>query len=266
MIHTVYDQILLLYKEILSYYMKPEIVKKAESISPSNPDYFLKPEEVYLGTNVLLALEDVPRAMQIHIRSRCINFLVKACCEIKRKFNFLNSTECLLKHLSVFDPKNVLQCRTLTPILKYFPSLEANLKQNIDSEFRNLINCKDSLDFSLDVEEFWLHVGKLQCGNDLLFPNLCNFIFNYIFILPFSSANVERVFSTINNNKIKLRNRLNTDSLKGILHVKELFHNDEKCFSFNVADNMYKKFNSNMYQFSNKMEEKVSDTDTDSDL
>lgn len=37
--------------------MKPEFVQKAESVSPSNPNTFLKLEDVYLGTNAIISLK-----------------------------------------------------------------------------------------------------------------------------------------------------------------------------------------------------------------
>jgi len=45
-------------------------------------------------------------------------------------------------------------------------------------------------------------------------------IMDQIMVLPHLSANCERVFSTVNLNKTKVRNKLSTNPLMGLLHCK----------------------------------------------
>lgn len=177
-----------------------------------------------------------------------LKFLVTAASEIRRKFQFLNNTESILKQLTLLSPKNVFNCNSLVPLFAHFIFLHSNFIQNIDSEYRSLINYRSSLNIEKPFHEFWIDVSKIKCGNELRFENLYNFITNYIFILPHSSANVERVFSINNNNKIKSRMSLKLDTLNGILHTKELLKY-ENCFSFKVSNNITEKFNTNMYDF-----------------
>lgn len=57
------------------------------------------------------------------------------------------------------------------------------------------------------------NIGEME------FPLLMKLV-NYLIVLPYSSAYVERIFSCINLNKTKIRNRLGTETLTGIPHSK----------------------------------------------
>lgn len=65
-----------------------------------------------------------------------------------------------------------------------------------------------------------------------MFPILSSFAFN-ILSLRHSSANVEKIFSAINLMKTKERNKLNTESITGLLHAKKFIGNSN-CYTFPV--------------------------------
>lgn len=67
--------------------------------------------------------------------------------------------------------------------------------------------------------------------------------------LPHSSACVERVFSAINLNKKKLRNRLSTKALYGLLHSKQLINKstDKTCYNYYVPNIALDNHNATMY-------------------
>lgn len=81
-----------------------------------------------------------------------------------------------------------------------------------------------------------------------MFPLLAQFVQNLL-TLPHSSANVERLFSSINLMKTKIRNRLTTDTLTGLLFTKsglktnseptqehiQYFH--KHMYTFNLPEN-----------------------------
>lgn len=70
-----------------------------------------------------------------------------------------------------------------------------------------------------------------------------------ILTLPHSSAATERLFSAINLNKTKTRNRLETDTLTGILNAKNILSNQNKsCYNFNIDTEMLNKHNNQMYK------------------
>lgn len=57
---------------------------------------------------------------------------------------------------------------------------------------------------------------------------------------------MERIFSIINLNKTKIRNKLSVETLYGILNTKMLLKNND-CFNFDVGQNLLKKMNNEMY-------------------
>jgi hypothetical protein len=63
---------------------------------------------------------------------------------------------------------------------------------------------------SLGTTYFWKINLSVIKGDDELLSPLLNDFFSYLFILPHSSASVERVLSPISLNKTKTRNRLST--------------------------------------------------------
>lgn len=86
----------------------------------------------------------------------------------------------------------------------------------------------------------------MKSGDDkLLYSNVCNFIFNLL-CLPHSSATVERIFSQVNLNKTKIRNRLQTKTLTGILHTKNLTKHSD-CFNFKINTELVAKLNNEIY-------------------
>lgn len=98
----------------------------------------------------------------------------------------------------------------------------------------------------MNITDFWKKISEMKSRNNTpLFPKLCKFVFN-IFSLPHSSATVERIFSQVNLNKTKIRNKLSTDTLQGILHTKQLLKN-KSCYNFPVDYELLKRINKSMY-------------------
>ena len=69
---------------------------------------------------------------------------------------------------------------------------------------------------------FWQKVRAAEFADGSAeFPLILQII-DRVNVLPCSSANCERIFSQFNLNKIKLRNSLNSDTLKWILYGKSI--------------------------------------------
>ena len=69
--------------------------------------------------------------------------------------------------------------------------------------------------------------------------------------LPRSSAAVKRTFSQINLNETKIRNRLETASVNGILHTKRLFR-EKPSYEDAISKQMIQKHNNSMYEVESK--------------
>lgn len=156
---------------------------------------------------------------------------------------------------SFLDPPKVIKKEiiSLQTILREFPNLLENIdSQSIDNEYRELkiFDFKDLLveNEILTPEQFWKTVLSVKhVDGSLVFQNLSKFI-SALLVLPVSSANVERTFSMINSNKTKNRNRLNTETLKGILLAKDyLRRNGFSCRNLEPQKDLLKKINVAMY-------------------
>ena len=87
--------------------------------------------------------------------------------------------------------------------------------------------------------EFWFSVKKIKHSDEtLMFPNLSQFMINLL-VLPHSSAAVERIFSQVKLIKTDQRNRLNTNSINGLILTKENGGNTP-CFEWEPTKQMIK--------------------------
>ncbi|KAK3880082.1 hypothetical protein Pcinc_015399 [Petrolisthes cinctipes] len=90
-----------------------------------------------------------------------------------------------------------------------------------NDEWRSLAFHEDSLSTSSNPTEFWCSVQKLKSSDGtFLFPNLAKFML-CLLVLPHSSAAVERIFSQVKLIKTDIRNKLNTESINGLLLSKD---------------------------------------------
>ncbi|CAD7078680.1 unnamed protein product [Hermetia illucens] len=153
------------------------------------------------------------------------------------------------RNLSIIAPDNGYACtyKSIAPLLQQVPRLLADNIQEIDSEYRTLINLVKDKEQILDIEEFWRMVARIEIGNEQAFPNLVKLVFA-ILSFPHSSANVERVFSQVNLMKTKIRNRLENATIKACLQTKGLLKlQNSACTNFKVTTEMRKKCNKAMY-------------------
>lgn len=160
-----------------------------------------------------------------------------------------NSNEVLtLKYLSFLNPKEIANVESLGPAAENFITLVSDINE-LDREWR-MFKAKDFGDFNkCNVIKFWKdNLSTVRGYGYLLYPKLSEFV-SLCFILPHSSACVERVFSQINLNKTKTRNRLSTETLCGIPHSKQLIKNENKnCFDYNIYKDLLNKHNNSMYK------------------
>ena len=93
------------------------------------------------------------------------------------------------------------------------------------------------------MQVFWQNVKTLTLGDKtLVFPKVSQFVEN-ILSLPHSSANVERIFSSVNLLKTKQRNKLSSETITALLHTKQLIDKNT-CYNFPVKDNLTAKMTS----------------------
>lgn len=165
-----------------------------------------------------------------------------------KRFDFANK----FKFLSIISPNNIIngEQNSIFDLVDEYPNfLKETEKQSLGSEFRELsfYDFKNIVKEDVKLIEFWKKISELKRGGSkYAFPVLTSFVEN-IPILPHSSANVERIFSQVNLNKTKVRNRLENESLEGILFTKDYLKlKNSNCFDVLIKSDLHKLLNSDM--------------------
>lgn len=248
-IHTVYSRMSELYKTILDCYLNPDYLKNTElaDVQYRNPRNYCDLKNVYLGPKVAIFMSEknISEHDKDNFKKHCLNFLVECAAQIYKRFPFNLPDIKGLSFLSIIQPQNLTKINSIAPTLSAFPILTAGLDVNdLDREYRQLRNM--NFEKTDDPIEFWRTVTKLQRGDgQLLFATIAVFV-SRVFCLPHSSAAVERIFSSININKSKSRNRLGIDTISGIMHTKNTLKN-ETCYSFKPDMKLINKHCNKMY-------------------
>lgn len=255
-IHTLYKNVENVLRTILECFIKRAHLDRTsmENIEYKNPRQFVEIEDMYLGAFVTATIKNKSHELTdeelLNFRKNCLNFLIESCQQIYKRFDFKNKSVVILKELVIISPSEVLSKKhmSIAPLAVLFPSLVPNNELNdIDREWRSLRNIDLTGFENLNIEEFWVKISKLKLGDEsLLCPTLSRFVFN-LFSLPHSSATVERVFSQINLNKTKIRNKLSTETLTGIMHTKVLMKIGN-CYDFEINNELLNQFDSRIYK------------------
>lgn len=239
-LHIIYKNVCNSLKLFFDCYLKRTyiITTPIENIDFKNPTFFLSLEDMYFGANVQkFIIESTFTDKQLHFfRTRCLEFYLEACAQIVQRFPLKNN---VLKLFSFLDPSTVKSgnVSSIIDIARIFPNIIAEKElQTLDTEWRQLRYVEEIKSFSNNIEIFWSEIRNLQSGDGANFNMLTRFVSD-IMCLPHSSANVERIFSTINMMKTKRRNALNAESICGLLHTKSYIKNNN-CYDFTVDDKL----------------------------
>lgn len=218
--------------------------KISEIISIQADDYekYLLPQP-YLGygmENLIkekINLKIISKEDEAEIRTVCVNFLKELVKELKNRHR--NFTKNLF-----FSIENTLR-ETKGPIdilLKEFKKKAEDIEK-IQNQWENIT--KQHWDTNMDTTTFWIQVFNLKNSvQENPFEELSEFVISLL-VLPFSNADVERLFSTMGLVKNKIRNRMKTDLLCGILQIREGLKLDNSCcYSFKIPSDFASKIRS----------------------
>lgn len=179
---------------------------------------------MYFGAKTEVLYTTVNSTELHSFKVRALDFLVTVSQEIKKRFDFKNRT---LRLIEMLDPKNALsgEYTSIVPLINEFPNcVTFNDLEALNLEWRLLPEYKEKLSHFEEAEQFWVKVGSIKVGNELVFPRLYKFV-TAILSLPHSSATTERIFSSLNLIKTKIRNRLHIQTCDSLLHAKETLYN-----------------------------------------
>ncbi|XP_012522038.1 uncharacterized protein LOC105828318 [Monomorium pharaonis] len=249
-IYLLYDKMENAYRTLLSYYIKPEYLETTDvtQIQYRNPINYMPLDKIYCGPKVALALEgnNLSNEEEKHFRLRCMDFYINCAHEIYKRFPFNSSEMAVLKLLSFLNPDKISSTETLIHLSIKMPHLITDLNA-LDREWRSIINMSNKPETKNVINYRKLICERRKGDESLEYPEI-NKLVSYLLTLPHSSACVERVFSAINLNKTKVRNRLGSATLSGILHSKRLINEHGKnCFNFHITSNVLEHHNKMMY-------------------
>lgn len=253
-IYTLYNKMLTLFKTVTAFYLdddyvdrnEPEFIPYCERLkTEDNARYWEPLKNVDLGpvvTAELVCLSSKIPARDIEeFRRSCRTFYITLAEQLILRFPFQKMEVKMIEKLSFLD--DVKKFKTISDIA----CVLGMDHEDIDREYKLLRRSSyvtDSIDECEDdftrIIKFWKKVGQ-----DSDFIHL-NDLVERVFLLPHSSATVERIFSSINLNKTKVRNRLSPSTVTGLLHSKVISQNmyEIKLSDFNE---MLKLFHNDMY-------------------
>lgn len=227
-LHLLQSEVEKLIKTIASNYLEFNYVKATEDlkIEFSNPNYFLPIEKIYLGVlaHTSLATLKEDQHKKYDLLKNCQSFYIEVLKQINLKFVF---TDEIFNIINMFNLKEAqsFKEKDLTVVLNKFPSLLNFIDQNaLHKEWREhaLLNHEElGLNSDMAADEYWEKVFNLKnVVNEPMFKNLKKVVC-LTFVLPFSNACVERIFSQLKLIKTDHRNRLNTNTIAALIMVKE---------------------------------------------
>jgi len=239
-----------LLKIVVMNFMNIEYIRTLDTImivSPQNIQYHVPLTDIYIGVNATTSITNLKNNSSVDSNEvikffkSCQEFYIELVVDIKKRFVF---DDPVFKCIAVTDPALIKQfsVKSLNHVIERFPVLNSLISspQELDMEWRELalmdiepINNNSSNDIMM----YWRKVFLLKNSiGDIYFPNIC-ITMRLLLILPVSNASVERLFSDLKNIKTLHRNKLQTQSIIGILRTKNSITD---CVSFKPTDAMIK--------------------------
>uniref|UniRef100_A0A1X7VXS2 HAT C-terminal dimerisation domain-containing protein n=1 Tax=Amphimedon queenslandica TaxID=400682 RepID=A0A1X7VXS2_AMPQE len=148
----------------------------------------------------------------------------------------------MIEMFEALDPSTDCQSKfpSLVPLVASFPNIikESQIQQ-LDNEWRKL--AIETLPFNkegMEPEEFWGKLLEVKNGaGETQFSVLCHFMGNML-SLPHANVDAEKIFSSVNLIKTKLRNKLKTSTVRAILKAKNGIKLNEGCVEFTPSSDM----------------------------
>lgn len=217
-----------LLKIIYSNFLKRECLgQNVFDLNHKNPHLFCKLEHIYLGVGASQTLMEskstLPEEDVTYFLKNCLNFYIELASQIKNRFVFTDNVFDIIEIVNPLKAQSFNR-KSLIDIINKFPFIKEFINcQELDNEWRHhgtMDYIQLQMDPSKSVEEYWHYVLNFKnAAGRPLFPNL-KIVIQFLLILPFSNASVERIFSDLNNIKSDKRNKLNTSTVNALLHTK----------------------------------------------
>lgn len=252
LLHKTKSEVQKLLKTVCSNFIQTHYIRNEKNLftfDHTDPRKFLPIENIYLGIQATESFTDLQKNSNVLKKDidiflkNCLNFYLELVTDIKKRFVFEDP---LFDLIRVVDPKFAYsyEIKTLQHVLERFPVL-CNFvdKQLLDNEWKKhaLLDFNElEFNFTEDADDYWRQILKLKNSAGMnIFPNL-KIVINFLLILPFSNASVERIFSDLKNIKTHNRNSLNTHTIRALILTKQGIDNvinfepDKKLLNANI--------------------------------
>lgn len=176
------------------------------------------------------------------IKEHLLKFVKHLILEIREK---LPSNIKLFKKISLLGTENILSnnMKSLLPILEEFFSYRKEIEE-LEKCIKNIKLCEWSNVKRTD--KFWIEVHnyKNSIGNNP-FSKLSSFALS-ILVFPYSNAEIERAFSSMNLFKNKIRNKMSLNTCNSLIHIQYNLKRENVCCStYEIPQEVCLKINSN---------------------
>lgn len=190
-------------------------------------------------------------SLKLSFQLVCMKFYQKAFSECLRRFP-LNE---FLKNLRFVNPHVALNIASECDLGSVVDRIQCD-KEECVRQFnliRSYFNENEMNDFPKEILPFWMYLKNVRNFNDVFVFKSISELALTVLTLPHGNADVERIFSFLNDIKTKKRNRMSTSMLKVILTIKlDTFSKNKCCSEYVFNDRFYQKFNQYMYDHKNK--------------
>ncbi|XP_037805541.1 uncharacterized protein LOC119599716 [Lucilia sericata] len=173
------------------------------------------------------------------IRQKCRSFLIKLIEQLRQRLPANMDTLRKIDFLSVDNSLKIVKPNTFSHIKNEKYNYTADEITMIEAQWRNLLNYKWT--YTESTVDFWVEVREFKNAlQENPFTELLQFVFSFL-VLPFSNAEVERLFSTMKIVKTKQRNRIKLKMLNALLNIRCSLKRLQKCcHDFEISDDLIK--------------------------
>ena len=219
-----------------------EKVRRQDLFSYDFQNNLMSASCAYLGYAFVSNAErlKIPKNDLDEVKQRCLTFLVQATKQVQMR---LPENVTVFRDMASVSPEEVLKVTDLTSLTSRFPNI-TNSVDDVNKEVRLLKVADLPEDLKSDAVKFWCRVRSYKDSTQVLrFENISQLALG-LYSLPYSNADVERIFSKMNYFKNKVRNRMSSPTIDALIRVESALRwRKEECHNFTVSAEMKAKFN-----------------------
>eukprot|EP00794_Sanderia_malayensis_P015248 gene15248-16822_t len=174
------------------------------------------------------------------VKGRCMDFLIKATEEVQSR---LPENAAVFRAMTSISPKEIHRIHEVTTLAERFRNITPDVDA-VNNELRQIKLISVPEDLNDNPVKFWSYFEQYKdAAGEPKFANIARLAIA-LYSLPYSNAEVERIFSKMNNFKSKLRNKMASPTTDALIRIdSSLKWRGEECHNFKVTNEMKKKFN-----------------------